>query len=166
LLSAVHDRWAALRRDARYFLVADTLTDLETLIIADYRDNPVPREYDPPGAGDYLQRAGTVPLPGQDETVADGDEGLDAETLITVRELRRAFPLWTIIYSAQTCTWVGRTSRKTISHSSAVSLSIALTLIERRERQLARQPGLEFSAPAGRPGFAFASRRPLHEKPS
>ena len=28
-------------------LVADTLPRSETLIIADYRDNPVPREYDP-----------------------------------------------------------------------------------------------------------------------
>lgn len=55
LLSPLRDRWVALRRDGPYFLVAETLTELETLIIADCQSNPVPREFDPPGAADYLR---------------------------------------------------------------------------------------------------------------
>jgi hypothetical protein len=141
LISSVRDRWAALRRDAHYFLVADTLPRLETLIIADYRDNPVPREYDPPDAGDYLECPGLLSLPSPEENIPDDDEGLDAETLTVLRELRRAFPLRTIIYSAQLRSWIGMTRRKTISQRSALSLCIALTLIERRERQLAHNPG-------------------------
>jgi hypothetical protein len=144
MISSMRDRWVALRRDARYFLVADTLADLEAFIISDYRDNPVPRDYDPPGAGDYLESAGRLTRPSSEDSIPEDDAGLDAETLITVRELRRAFLLWTIIYCTQTRTWIGRTRTKTISHSSAVSLSIALTLIERRERQLARSPGWNF----------------------
>jgi hypothetical protein len=82
--------------------------------------------------------------PEPDDSIADDDERHDAETLITVRELRRAFPLWTIIYSIQTGSWIGRTRTKTISHGSAISLCIALTLIERRERRLALNPGCNF----------------------
>ena len=65
LLSSVKDRWVALRRDAHYFLVASTLAELETLIIADHRDNPVSRDYDPPDAGDYLQYPGVLFGPGE-----------------------------------------------------------------------------------------------------
>ena len=136
LLSWVRDRWVALRRDARYFLVASTLPELETLITADHRDNPVSRDYDPPGAGDYLEYPGVLFRPGDNSDHPDDDQGLDAETLITVAELRRAFPAWAIIYSTELGAWIGTTSAKTISQHSAVSLAIALTLIERRERQL------------------------------
>jgi hypothetical protein len=139
LLSSVRDRWVALRRDARYFLVADTLAELEIVVTADYGANPVGRKYDPPGTDDYLAIPGILTGDGGEDL--DDDAELDVDTLITVRELRRAFPMWTIIYSAQTRTWIGRTRKKTISQSSAVSLSIALTMIERRERQLARDPG-------------------------
>ncbi len=128
--------WVALRRDARYFLVASTLPELETLITTDHRDNPVSRDYDPPGAGDYLEYPGVLFLPGEDSDHPDDDQGLDAETLITVGELRRAFPAWAIIYSTELHAWIGTTRAKTISQNSAVSLAIALTLIERRERQL------------------------------
>jgi hypothetical protein len=141
LLSSMRDRWVALRRDARYFLVASTLPDLETLITADHRDNPVSREYDPPDAGDYLEYPGVLFLPGDDSDHPDDDQGLDAETLITVSELRRAFPDWAIIYSNELRAWIGMTCTKTISQHSAVSLAIALTLIERRERQLTQDPG-------------------------
>jgi hypothetical protein len=140
-LSSVRDRWVALRRDARYFLVASTLPELETLITADHRENPVSRDYDPPGAGDYLGYPGVLFAPGDDSDHPDDDQGLDAETLITVAELRRAFPAWTIIYSTELGAWIGTTRTKTISQHSAVSLAIALTLIERRERQLTKGPG-------------------------
>lgn len=141
LLSAVRDRWVALRRDARYFLVASTPPGLETLITADHRDNPVSRDYDPPDAGDYLEYPGVLFAPGEDSDHPDDDQGLDAETLITVAELRRAFPLWKIIYCIQTHTWIGRTRKTTISNSSAVALCISLTLIERRERHIASSTG-------------------------
>jgi hypothetical protein len=153
VFSVVKDRWVALRRDARYFLTAETLAGLETVIEADYGCNPVPRDYDPPGAAGYLNPAlpGILPLPGYD--YADDDAGLDADTLIIAGELRRAFPLWTIIYSTQTHTWIGRTRKTTLSHNSAVSLCIALTLIERRQRQLAHDSGWEWPPPDdGTPG--------------
>ena len=54
------------------------------------------------------------------------DEGLGAETLTVLRELRRAFPLWTIIYSAQLRSWIGMTRRQIVSQRSALSLCIAL----------------------------------------
>lgn len=155
LVSSVRDRWAALRRDAHYFLVADTLPGLETLIIVDYRDNPVPREYDPPDAGDYLDCPGMVPPPGNDRSIPDDDEGLDTETLLVLRELRRAFPLWTIIYSAHLRSWIGITRKTTISQRSALSLCIALTLIERREQSQGgwleqTRPGvMRWTTPAG-----------------
>jgi hypothetical protein len=141
LISPVRDRWAALRRDAHYFLVADTLPGLEKLIIADHRDNPVPRDYDPPDASDYLQRPRLVTVPSPEENTPDDDKGLDADTLIILRELRRAFPLWSIIYSTDVDAWIGTTRKTTICQSSAVSLCIALTLIERRQRQLAQKSG-------------------------
>jgi len=141
VFSYVRDRWVALRRDARYFLTADTLDGLETAIETDYGRNPVSRDYDPPGAADYLAVPGTV-APSEDRGSPDDDDaGLDADTLIILCELRRAFPLWRIIYSTQTRTWIGQTRKTTLSHSSAVSLCIALTLVERRQRQLARGPG-------------------------
>jgi hypothetical protein len=141
LLSSVRDRWVALRRDAHYFLVADTLPGLEELIIADHRDNPVSRDYDPPDASDYLECPGLLAPLSSEESTPDDDEGLDAETLIILRELRRAFPLWTIIYSADLDAWIGTTRKTTICQSSAVSLCIALTLIERRQRQFAQRSG-------------------------
>ena len=49
LLSYSRDRWVALRRDTGRFLVAGTLTGLEHAIQADYRDDPVSRDCDPPG---------------------------------------------------------------------------------------------------------------------
>ena len=47
LFSYARDRWIALRRDARYFVTAETLAGLEQAIMADYRGNPVSRDYDP-----------------------------------------------------------------------------------------------------------------------
>ena len=63
LLSYTRDRWVALRRDSHRFLTAHTLTGLETAIEADYRDHPVPRDFDPPGAADYLSPARDDPTP-------------------------------------------------------------------------------------------------------
>ena len=54
LISYARDRWVALRRDNHRFLTAPTLTGLEAVIQADYRDHPVPRDFDPPGAADYF----------------------------------------------------------------------------------------------------------------
>ena len=95
LISYAKDRWVALRRDTRYFLVADSLAELEKLITADYRRQPVSRDFDPLQDADYLTFRGILAVPGEDDSL-DADEGLDAETLIIVQELRRAFPAWTI----------------------------------------------------------------------
>jgi hypothetical protein len=139
LISYAKDRWVALRRDTRYFLVADSLAELEKLITADYRRQPVSRDFDPLRDADYLTFGGILAVRGEDDN-PDADEGLDAETQIIVQELRRAFPAWTIIYSKQMHTWVGQTRKKTISVTSAVDLCIALNLIERRVRQADDKP--------------------------
>lgn len=111
LISYAKDRWVALRRDTRYFLIADSLAELEKLITADYRRQPVSRDFDPLQDADYLTFRGVLAVPDEDDSL-DADEGLDAETLIIVQKLRRAFAAWTIIYSKQTQTWVGKTRKK------------------------------------------------------
>jgi hypothetical protein len=140
LFSCIRDRWVALRRDARYFLAAPTMAELAAMVEDDYERNPVPRDCDPPGQADYPDLIGVPALPKDGDSAGD-DAELDAETLIIVWELRRAFPLWKIIYCIQTQTWIGRTRKTTISNSSAVALCISLTLIERRERHIASSTG-------------------------
>ena len=54
LICYARDQWAALRRDTRRFLTAETLDELATRIEADYAAHPVPRDCDPPGTADYL----------------------------------------------------------------------------------------------------------------
>jgi len=49
LLSYSRDRWVALRRDTRRFLVADTLTGLEHAIRADYSTTRSPATAIRPG---------------------------------------------------------------------------------------------------------------------
>jgi hypothetical protein len=139
LISYAKDRWIALRRDTRYFLVADSPAELEKLITADYRRQPVSRDFDPLQDANYLIFPGILAFPGEDDSL-DADEGLGTETLIILQELRRAFPAWTITYSKQTQTWVGQMRKKTISVTSAVELCTALTLIERRVRQASDEP--------------------------
>ena len=91
LLSYSRDRWVALRRDTRRFLIAGTLTGLEHAIQDDYRHHPVSRASDPPGTADCLNLDdGDVP--------ADGDVP-DEETRFILAALRYAFPAWTITYS-------------------------------------------------------------------
>ncbi len=63
LIRCTRDRRVALRRDRQRFVTAGTLAGLETAIEADYRDNPVPRDFDPPGAADYLSPARDDPAP-------------------------------------------------------------------------------------------------------
>ncbi|MGA2828737.1 MAG: hypothetical protein ABSF03_21755 [Streptosporangiaceae bacterium] len=48
------DQWTAMRRDTGRLLTADTLAGLERAIKADYRDRPVPGDFDPSGATAYL----------------------------------------------------------------------------------------------------------------
>jgi hypothetical protein len=126
LFGYARDRWVALRRDSTRFLTAGTLTGLEHAIEADYRHHPVPRDYDPPGATDYLG------LP-------DDDDGADAGTRFLLAALRCAFPSWTITCSEPIGAWIARSGQKTICQNSPVLLSAALLLIQRRQ-------------PPGRPG--------------
>jgi hypothetical protein len=101
----------------------------------------VPREFDPPDAGDYLGFPGIVSLAGDDGDGPDHDRGLDTGTLITVRELRRAFPAWTILYSTELGAWIAQTPKTTICEPSAALLCVALLLTERRHRHRANNPG-------------------------
>jgi hypothetical protein len=144
LLSYVRDRWVALRRDARYFLTADTLAGLETAIIADHWDNPVARDYDPPDAGDYLNLPGGEPGHGLDlpdeETFPDDEISLEEETLTVLDHLRDTFPHWAISYSTQMRSWTARTRHATICENSAALLCIALTLIERKQHPARNDP--------------------------
>lgn len=141
LLSYCRDRWVALRRDKRYFLVADTLDELEAAVRADYRERPVPRTFDPPNAGDYLDEADGVgeagtwksPMP---EAVAadeqDGDALLGPETRMILAELRQLFPYWEISYSAELGTWMARSTYGSFCEHSIALVWVALARMERR----------------------------------
>ena len=123
LLSYSRDRWVALRRDTRRFLIAGTLTGLEHAIQDDYRHHPVSRASDPPGTADCLNLDdGDVP--------ADGDVP-DEETRFILAALRYAFPAWTITYSPPLRAWIARSCGKTICQNSPVLLCAALMPIER-----------------------------------
>jgi len=123
LLSYSRDRWVALRRGTRRFLIAGTLTGLEHAIQDDYRHHPVSRDCDPPGTADCLNLDdGEVP--------ADGDVP-DEEIRFILAALRYAFPAWTITYSPPLRAWIARSCGKTICQNSPVLLCAALMPIER-----------------------------------
>jgi hypothetical protein len=84
LVCYARGKWVALRRDHLRFLTADTLAGVERAIESDHRDHPVPRDFGPPGAADYLG------FP--DEDLPD-----DASRFI-LAALRHAFPTWIITY--------------------------------------------------------------------
>ena len=72
IICYARDQWAALRRDTRRFLTAQTLDELATRIDADYAAHPVPREFGPPGTADYLS------APDEDDDLdEDGVPGRD-----------------------------------------------------------------------------------------
>jgi hypothetical protein len=125
LFSYSRDRWMALRRDTPRFLTAGTLPGLEEAIEADYRDHPVPRACDPPGATDYLD---------VDDGDIPGDNAPDEDTRFLLAALRKAFPAWTITYSDQTRAWIAQTRKKTICENSPVLLCAALVLIEQTDQ--------------------------------
>ncbi len=128
LFSYARDRWVALRRDRLRFLTAGTLAGLEQAIEDDYRDHPVPRDFDPPGATDYLD------LPGDDGMAGE-------ETPFILAALRHAFPSWTITCSSQLGAWIAPSHERTICQNSAVMLCAALTLIEGTEHRARHGPG-------------------------
>ena len=123
----------ALRRDHLRYLTAGTLAGLERAIEADHRDHPLPRDFDPPGAADYL-------------SVPDDDLPDDASRFI-LAALRHAFPLWTITYSAQMHTWIARTRKKTLCENSPVLLCAALLMLQCRQ-----PPGWPGPVPRRLPG--------------
>ncbi len=143
MIHYTRDRWTALRRDTRRFLTADTLDGLETAIRADYRDQPVPRDFDLPGLTSYLN-------PDNDGDAPDeGEEVLEEDTLILLM-LRSAFPRWKITHSPQLRAWTAQTPDGTICENSPALLCLALTLIERKERQARNGPGWNWP-PWGKP---------------
>ena len=133
LLSHSRDRWVALRRDARRFLIADTVTGLEHEIQDDYRPHPDSRDCDPPGTADYLN------LPEDSDVARDGDVP-DEDSRFILAALRYAFPAWTITYSPQLRAWIARSRGKTICQNSPVLLCAALMLIERRQPSSRHRP--------------------------
>ena len=116
LFCYARDKWVALRRDHLRFLTADTLAALERAIEADHRDHPVPRDFDPPGATDYL-------------SLSD-DDLPDEDSRFLMAALRHAFPVWTITYSDQMHAWLAWTREATICENSPVLLCAALLLIQ------------------------------------
>ena len=146
VLSYVRDRWVALRRETHRFLDADTLAGLEHAIEDDYRHHPVSRDFDPPGATDYLDGPdydtdddADDDAEGYDEYEPDYEPGL--ATGLTVLHLRDAFPRWDISYSPQSRAWIARGQTGTICVNSAALLWVALMLIERGQRRAGNGPG-------------------------
>ena len=133
LVCYARDKWVALRRDHLRFLTTDTLAGLERAIEADHRDHPVPRDFGPPGATDYLS------LP--------DDDLPDEDARFLLAALRHAFPLWTITYSDQMHAWIARTRKKTLCENSPVLLCAALLLLQCRQ-----PPGWPGPVPRGLPG--------------
>ena len=75
IISYARDQWAALRRDTRRFLTAQTPDELAARIDADYATHPVPRGCDPPGTADYLD------TPDEDDDLdEDGVPGRDSDS--------------------------------------------------------------------------------------
>ena len=144
LIHYARDQWAALRRDTRRFLTAQTLDELAATIEADYAASPVPRNFDPPDTADYLDAPDEDEAEDMDEDEGPGQDeapGEDRERLELLMRLRDAFPHWVISYSPQTRAWIARKDGATICENSAALLCIALTLIERKERQSQHGPG-------------------------
>lgn len=134
VFSYTRDRWVALRRDKRYFIVADTLDELEAAIRIDYRSDPVPRVCDPPGAGDYPGR----PEEDRDERTGDQGEhnaGLDPDTAMVLSELRQLFPRWDVTYSAELQTWMAKSRSGSFSEHSIALIWVALARMERRKEE-------------------------------
>ena len=142
LFSYARDRWIALRRDTRYFLTAETLAGLEQAIMADYRDNPVSRDYDP-------AQSGGEPDDGDARDDKDGEVFADADTPDVLTLLRQTFPQWAISFSRSAHVWTAQTDRQTIAENSPVLLCVALVLIERRQRQASHGPRQD-GPPVGR----------------
>ncbi len=69
---------------------------------------------------------------------------MNADTSAALLALRAAFPLWDITYAPQMRSWIARTRKKTICENSAALLCLALTLIERKERQARNGPGWDW----------------------
>jgi hypothetical protein len=138
LVCYARDKWVALRRDHLRFLTADTLAGLERAIESDHRDHPLPRDFGPAGAADYL----SVP----DDDLPDEDLPDDASRFV-LAALRHAFPLWTITYSAQMHAWIAWTRTKTLCENSPVLLCAALLML-----QCGQPPGWPGPVPRGRPG--------------
>jgi hypothetical protein len=107
--------------------------------------HPVPRDFDPPGTAGYLAFPAGDPGHGldlPDSEMFPGDEiSLDEDTLTVLDQLREVFGGWAISYFLQLRSWIARRRGAiTICQNSAVLLCIALTLIERKERQARNNP--------------------------
>lgn len=126
LFSYCRDRWVALRRDTRYFIAADTLDELEAAIQADYRQLPVPRAFDPPGADAYLD--------GPEEAgEQDSDEAFGPGTHLILLKLRQLFPYWCITYSSELETWIATSEQGSFCEHSIALVWVALARMERRQ---------------------------------
>jgi hypothetical protein len=132
LIHHARDQWAALRRDTRRFLTAQTLDELAASIETDYAASPVPRDRDPPGTADYLD------APDQDQ---DGDQDGNGGRLGLLAGLREAFPQGAISYAPFSRAWTARKDGATICQSTPALLCFALTLIERKQRRTRHGPG-------------------------
>ena len=146
IISYARDQWAALRRDTRRFLTAQTLDELAARIDTDYAAHPVPRGVDPPGTADYLDAPGEHDDLDEDDAPDEDDGGggalgRDREKLELLIGLRDAFPQWAISYAPFPRAWTARKDGATICQNTPALLYFALTLIERKERQARHAPG-------------------------
>jgi hypothetical protein len=116
------DQWVAARRDGLGVLAAGTLAGLEAAIEADYRNRPVPRDFDPPSPGDDSNR----------------NERLAEEESFLLAAMREALPAWTLDYSTELRLWTAHDGTGTLCVDSPVLLCAALVLIDRRRCRPAR----------------------------
>ena len=150
IICYARDQWAALRRDTRRFLTAETLDQLATKIDADYAAHPVPRQFSPPGTADYPGTPGENEDEDDDDDLdedgvpgRDRDTDRDRERLGLLMGLRQLFPQWAISYAPFSRAWTARNDDTTIRQNSAALLCAALMLAERKQRQARHGPGTD-----------------------
>ena len=148
LICYARDQWAALRRDTRRFLTAQTLDELATKIEADYAAFRVPPCCDPPGTADYLAPGDGEDLDGEDleedDNPGEGEgetPGQDGDRRELLMRLQGTFPQWAISYVPFSRAWTACKDGATICQKSPALLCIALILIERKERRARHGPG-------------------------
>ena len=144
LICYARDQWAALRRDTHRFLAAAHPGRAGHHDRSRLHGIPGAARLRPARHSGLPQRPDDGEDPDEDDAPGEGEgeaPGRDGERLELLMGLRAAFPHWNISYSPFSRAWTARKDGATICQNTPALLCIALTLIERKERQARNGPG-------------------------